>query len=206
MGKKRVPTPIGMSMLDLISNSLAAMIILFIIISSLRLPMIPPERIKGTLFVRYTLERNSRPLEDAASQIWVTPPGVPEKYWGDEILLLNHLDEAYGLFTDCAEVNAKINTKNTVLPLCILVYSPADSANVHYLVIRDPLRGEWRTGLLYVDHDQLGADRQEATFTLQAWFVSATGDGVTPLQDTTYQAPTEYAGFKFETPDWKSLD
>lgn len=183
MAKRRNPSAIGLSMLDLISNALASIIILFIILSSIRVPSIPPERVKGTLLVRLELkESGNAQLE---SIVWVEPPNLGDerkrKFFGGEIYALNTHGKVFGPSADCGCNENNLGfSKNIAITPCIALYTHQDSANVHYLVIRDPVREEkngqkkydWGIGLLYVDHEKLIENRQPVLGKLESWFIN----------------------------------
>lgn len=203
MAKRKQPSAIGLSMLDLISNSLAAVIILFIIISSLRIPFIPPERVKGTLFIRYELIAKIQP-DSAQSEIWLNPPTIHnrrERFWEGNISLVNQ--KYFGVFPDCGGIGKKPrNHKNYIMP-CAMVYSPVDSANVHYLIIRQPIKGEWKTGILYKDHLTITEGVREAKAKIDAWFVGKEVPGFLPEKtDITLIASTSSLDLTFNTPEW----
>lgn len=204
MAKRKGPSAIGLSMLDLISNSLASVIILFIIISSLRKPSIPPERIKGTLLVRFELLPQQN-LVYSESIVWVEPPNISQgdkhKFFGNEIFMINKDDAVFGLCQDCKEKKFPSNMEQFITP-CIAVYSPLDSNNVHYIVIRDPPRNgqeevDWKMGILYVDHDEYDVRQQPATATIQAWFIDNVNQDIHLLKDSILDAPSNSKGFSF---------
>ncbi|MEL6633263.1 MAG: hypothetical protein AAFQ83_17485 [Bacteroidota bacterium] len=207
MPRAKQPSAIGLSMLDLISNSLAAVIILFIIISSLKVPVIPPERIKGTLFIRYELRPDVN-YDMAESKIWVEPPRnhalQKNRYWEEEIFKMNADVGVFGLFSDCGGDQTKRVSKNFVTP-CAMAYSHEDSTNVHYLVIRDPVKGIWQTGLLYRDHVRYPKEEVRAEINIHAWFVGTEQPGIDSLRMRRVKGPTAYYGIEVETPDWKNI-
>lgn len=178
MSRRKKKSAIGLAMLDLISNSLAAVIILFIIISSLRLPSIPPERVKGTLYIKYSLSGN-RNLQNAESKIWLKPPDATKRFWDEDIFNINSDVRIFGQFMDCKGREGsmgKINAgRKGYLTPCAMVYSPVDDHNTHYLVIRDPIKSpvnkDWKTGIFYQDHSEYEDETQFVEANIEAYFI-----------------------------------
>ena len=210
MATRKKPSAIGLAMLDLISNSLAAVIILFIIISSLRIPSIPPERIKGTFFVRYELIPDHH-SEEAQSRIWVSPPSHPEiqkdRYFEEEVLGMNTDWGIFGQFSDCSgKANRSRESKQFITP-CAMTSSPVDSTNVHYLVIRDPVKGTWKTGIFYREHHIMTSAKQPGKAKINAWFVGAEDPGIiSPIPKLNLTGTTDSLGIQLETPDWATMN
>lgn len=179
-------------MLDLISNSLAAVIILFIVISSLRIPFIPPERIVGTLYIRVEFKSKTDSEGSLESTIWMVPPPNPTagkaRFWGSEIMEMNADPSVFGPFSDCGEDFETRKSKGFITP-CIIEYSPEDSANVHYIIIRGPLREKWRIGTLYVDHQEITSSEQAVSVHYEAWLIRSEHSMHHRL-DTVFTAPT----------------
>lgn len=190
-------------MLDLISNSLAAVIILFIIISSMRKPFIPPERIKETLVIRYELKNSN---EKSETQIWVEPSTVDVdsgriRFYGlnnPTIDDMNVNDKVFGRYLDCRlSIDNSVRERTFTTP-CAMVYSPIDSNYVHYLIVRGPTEGSWRTGLLYRDHSQYEQREQPGSIEIRAWLMSEEESSYTEPVFTEITGPTGSRGFNIE--------
>lgn len=198
MRRRKPASAIGLSMLDLISNALAAVIILFIILSALRIPSIPPERVKGTLQVRLEMiPKNNNTKSE--SLIWVEPPTVKtdkfspvsnsKRWFGAEIFGLNNHVDYYGPNYTCLPENYKGEKESIYVP-CISTYVDAENPNVHHLTIREPIEGKWKIGLLYVEHSELMKVEQPAKVKAEYWLMV---NDVNFDSDTTVEliAPSE---------------
>jgi hypothetical protein len=197
MGRKP-QSAIGLSMLDLISNALGAVIILFMILSSVRAPQIPPERIKGTLFIKYEIIDNPH-IKDIEPLIWVqipphsgnppAPGGAESRFYGADIFRMNKENFAFGAFPDCGCKDDKTKRiKNNLTP-CIVTYSPIDSPNIQYLIIRDPIKAkdterDWETGMMYREHNQIVEGVQMGKAKISAWMFGVEGSVDTILSKT----------------------
>ncbi|MCG8330168.1 MAG: hypothetical protein MI974_20890 [Chitinophagales bacterium] len=205
MANRRKAAAIGLSMLDLISNSLAAMIILFIIISSLRLPSIPPERVEGVLVIRYEMN----PMMNnhlAESDFWLSHDAITEGkrfyyHHEGEITMLNNNTQ---LFATCGGWKNNGRENDWTGP-CIYDYTDPDNPNIHYVVVKNPPKGRWKTGLIDANHDEYIHAPQPAKSIVKAWFV---GKELMILQDTIVPefqltGPTHTHPIEFDTPSWE---
>lgn len=213
--KRKRLSPIGLAMLDLISNSLAATIILFIILASLRKPFIIPERINGTLFVRYELiDTVASPIHPGSS-IWLDPPftgnqllpGEQRVYFGPgQISRINGERNLYGTFADCEGLSKKLRKNKKLIPPCAMVYNPIDSPFVHYLILRNPLAGKWRTGIIYEDHPDYEKKTKAVKAKMQAWFIAGQKGELSNLAfEDKLNRTTLHSELEFETPKWNEL-
>lgn len=156
--RKKPSSAVGLSMLDLISNAVAAIFILFILLSAIRLPPIPPERLEGQLIIRYEVigaklqgpqkgkmrfrivepENKNMPAEKLA-------PSWHPKIKGDEELDFESM----------------------------IPYSPSDSQQVYYLVCDTPRVGEWTTTLQYSTHELFLENEKPAQLRISGWIIGA---------------------------------
>lgn len=170
---KRSRSAFGVSMLDLITNALAAAFILFMVFSYMQSQPIPPERVLGTLTVRITFEYSPEIAEFA---LWVKSPYSSDgkRKFNKEILDLNYDELAFG--KSILEYIGNLKLSEAALqPSYISVYTPPDSQNIRTIVVRDPHEGEWEVGVLYVAHENLEQKEQPAYATIQAWFLEKRG-------------------------------
>lgn len=192
---RRPRSAIGVSMLDLISNALAATLILFFVLSILKLPPIPPTRVIGTLVVRCSIHADINPTK-ADIEVWLRPPsGVDnpplERKIGANIAEFNDDPRVFGLYgLHYEKVYEGIYGKN--LPPEVMVYAPPDShTNVRIVIVRDPNEGEGMAGLLYVDHQELTLKIQKAKARIEAWFIKDDGKFKLLVDSTRFIAPTQ---------------
>jgi hypothetical protein len=201
MKKRNKQAAIGLSMLDLISNSLAAVIILFIIITSLRVPYIPPERVKGTLYARIELKGQGQPA-DLESLLWVEPPAGPDqiskRFFGTDIFHLNTDPLVFGPYSDCSQATAAARQKKGFITPCAMNYSSSDNPNIHHLVIRDPLKASWVIGVLSVDHTGFLLEDQPTTADCQVWFLDNMARDSFEITATPLSAPTSNKGWRID--------
>lgn len=201
MARRSLPSPMGLSMLDLISNSLAAVIILFIILAALRIPAIPPERVKGTLMVRLEM-RDFAEDSLVRTEPWVNAPwdmpkpadpkdplyGVEmrEHLFGREIQdSMNMNPRFYGSRFNCADAEIASTYRRKLFSPCAMAYSARYEPNVHYLVFRDPILDIWDFGLTYVDHRDLIKSKVPDAVGIHVWLMTEAGstepDSVGPV-------------------------
>ena len=197
---KKPASAISLSMLDLISNALGAALILFFVLSVLRLPPIPPERVLGTLVIIIRIEAKNA-SQNADAEIWLISPQEANlaREFGPDIEKFNDERNAfsyYGVRYDSTNIDA------ANLAPKVVVYAPVDSPNVRVAIVRDPIKGEWRGGLLYVNHQQYDDDPQPAKAHIEVWFVKeGTSTGILN-EEAFFDAPSQWRQIKFTVPEW----
>lgn len=203
---KKPRSAIGMSMLDLISNALAATLILFFVLSVLRLPPIPPTRILGTLVVRCAVYSNNQP-ERGEVEIMLQPPAYQgqkiESQYGIDIDHFNKDQRVFGLYGLRYE---KIydSVKAASMPDPAMVYSPVDSPFVKIAIIRDPVEGIWTARLIYVDHELSTKSMQSTRAVIEAWFVKdRLKTKIVQKDSTLFVVPSVNFPIKLEMPKWR---
>jgi hypothetical protein len=213
--RRKIINPLGLAMLDIISNSLAAGIILFLVVSAIQKPFIPPERSKGTLYIEYILEAETDP-EMANSLIWLEPPindsnpsqCPPKRFWGaEEINQLNSDWCYYKSFQDCGDFVEEVNSRGMYIPPCVNTYIEKNGNQIIHLVMRDPIMGTWKSGIIYRDHLLLEEKAQIAEVTINLWYVKDRNNnsGNNPTKDRitySFYGPSDNQGFEFTIPKW----
>lgn len=187
MRQRRKPaSAIGLSMLDLISNAVAAVFILFILLSAIRLPPIPPERLEGQLIMRYTL-RNVASPEKAKIRFWIKEE--PGKNPPSEALLGSWFPPIKG--------DEEPDFQKMV------PYKVEKKPNELFLIFDNPSIGKWETLLMYGEHEEHNPKMKPAEAHISIWFVGADKTEWTLSDSTNVTGPTGTLYLPFEVP--KSL-
>ena len=125
------------------------------------------------------------------------------RYFEEEILEMNDDFGIFGQFSDCSEDGRSQRESKKFITPCAMTYSPLDSSNVHYLVVRDPIEGRWNTGIFYRDHNFIVADKHPGKAIIKAWFVGIDDPGIlSPPPKLKLTGATDSLGILLETPDW----
>lgn len=166
----------GLSMLDLISNALAGVIILFFILASSKFPGIPPERVCGNLVVSFT---SSLPLDSSKSSVWARWSPLsgneftqinPEFYYFDSSI--NKLNSIIKLREPFRCLDSNMRSADSKLIPAIRCYQSTEKHKVvkHILTMHDPLAGKWEIGCLYDNHLGLLNSRRPDSVTIDVDF------------------------------------
>ncbi|MCG3158229.1 MAG: hypothetical protein DKINENOH_04870 [bacterium] len=201
---RRPKSAVGVSMLDLISNALAATLILFFVLSILKQPPIPPEYVLGTLVVRCSLRPIGSPKfnsgDTAKVEVWLHSQELNTGRKFGEVGIAS-LEDIAGM-----NIRAFLDSLTIAdLPALAALYTA--SPNEKIIIMRYPPKGNWFAGLLYVSHDKLEFNQQKAIGHIEVWFVKpkpeqSERDIDILAKDSRLIAPTESFGIAFEIPDW----
>lgn len=212
MAKTAPPSPLGLSMMDLISNALSACAILFFILATMKTPTIPPERVLGTLIVKFTVSQNGEDLRNIHTDVYAHAPGknVPCYYGLAEIENLNKIPQVFGdndvgwdrvLKNKSPEEQA--NFKSMLPPSASAVHCASKGET--FVIIHDPTLVEdykWKIGLYYIDHAKYDQNKQPIKIKMEAWLIKDEKEKYT-IKDTILNAPTEHCEFEFNPQDYK---
>lgn len=171
-------------MLDLISNALAASLILFLVLSLMDDPPIPPTRVQGTMVIEGSITREfERGKIDAL--FWLKAPEAEEKY-GESILELGN---------ELSYASTSCDTKAEGIPRVMLYESPEEPAH-QLAIVQCPSEGAWQMGLLYEDHRDLESGRKEAMARISAWYLHENKNFTARIDTSEIIAPTTSLSFE----------
>jgi hypothetical protein len=206
MRTRKRPQSIGLSMLDLISNSLASVIILFIILSSLRTPQVPPETFLGTVFIRYEANFVGHQKPDSLPKIalWIKPNthngiyndllrdenGAPSFIWNQQMVGLNNTIIEYQNSDTASDELVHADPDLKIVRAAI--YSRVDSSNICYLILRNPPAGTYENGLLFTDNLELNKGSTSIMVRRTVEITPHGKDTQRNVKDTTIESPTGY--------------
>ena len=155
MRKRRKPSSaVGLSMLDLISNAVAAIFILFILLSAIRLPPIPPERLEGQLIIRYEVIGKELP-QKGKMRFRINEP--ENKNMPTEEQLLHWHPAIKG--------DPELDFRS------MIPYSPSGAQHVYYLVCDTPRIGQYTTTLQYSTHELFLENAKPAQLRVSGWII-----------------------------------
>jgi len=206
---RKFGNPIAVSMLDVISNALAGVLVLFFVLSSMRLEH---NRIKyqtGILVFEYEYSPSSiEPL------IFVDGPGsLPVKFGRD----IRNPNNRYAEQTNYSEsalqkvtvLKEQIGDKQKII---IQIVDPAYSVKSSS---SSPEDGIWKTGFIYADHKNILKRKIKAKIKFRALFIDADGkthttngtntdEQVKPVKNDTFElkTPTEYKKYEVSIPEY----
>ena len=194
---KRPKTAIGIAMMDLVSNALAASLILFLVMSLMDDPPIPLPQVSGTLVISSTLDpRHGSPADNM--HIWLQEPNMKLEKFGEEILEIGTLldQQADSSCSALAQGNWPPRVLSYVLP---------DKPSAQAIIVHCPTEGAWETGLVYASHRRLEWRRQEAIARIKVMYLHPNSSVQFRGDTTGLVAPTEllhYSGININ----KQLD
>lgn len=171
---------VSISMLDVISNALAATLILFFTTAALQVQAPLPPQVLG----QCVIDVQFLPQVPGAE-----PPTLillsPKCKSGAE-----KINEGINISGDWHPDNTPKDIKG-LPPRCGLYRDPNNPLN-QTIVMYDPIAGKWQLQVLYTDHDLYEKQAVGASAQIRVWFEStATGERV--------EARTETKHFKFTT-------
>ena len=188
---KVAKTPIGLSMLDVVSNALASIILLFFVMVAIRSQPPVPERMVGIFMIDYELQA---PESTPEISVFLERPGrdkVFENAVANEFLT-HDIDSIPGVWGH-AVVLATPGKENTHRRIFYM--------NPEYQEGEDK---EWKAGIIYTDHDKLVEKTFQpgATLTLKAFFISKNSSFVLDTLKSKKQVlyPTQFSRTSFELP------
>ncbi len=183
---------IGVSLLDVISNALASIILLFFVFSALRGQPLPPERVLGILIIDYKF---SPVIDTTAISIYVNAPSLEQK--GERIL-------AFDSEMESRLTTISVDTIPGVWNNAIILTTHGVETKTRRLVYMNPPEGMWQTGIVFADHSRYTSKNYSVKYLLnnvkiKAYFINP--NEVTKVinlndfrQDSILQFPTQ----KFE--------
>lgn len=188
-------TPIGLSMLDVVSNALASIILLFFVMVAIRSQPPVPERMVGIFMMDYEIQV---PESTPEISVFLERPGR-EKIFDSEVaieLLTHDIDSIPGIWGH-AVVLAKPGKEDTHRRIFYM--------NPEYQEGEDK---EWRAGIIYSDHNKLTEKpfKPGATLTTKAFFISRNSSFVLDTLKSKKQVlfPTQFSRTSFELPSYQS--
>ena len=193
-------SPIGVSLLDVISNALASIILLFFILVGLRAVPPPPERMLGMLIVDYEIVGGKHP----EIEVYVDPPDSTA----------GPGDEQPHRFGKSIEGLATEQVQNVpgIWPYAKVLYdadSPDGKERRRRFVYMNPQKyGSWKVGVIYADNADLLEERfdrsKQDTLRIKAWFIQ--DKGALSAIDTVLPVgfPTEHFEIAFRIPKYEA--
>lgn len=167
---------IGVSLLDVISNALASIILLFFVFAALRGQPKPPDRVLGILIIDYKI--NSE-IDTPAISIYIKAPSSDNK---------RERIEAFD-----SEIEDKLETKAVdtiqgVWDNAIILTTPGQEAKTRRLVYMNPQEGTWYAGMIFTDHSRYTSKDyltkyKVNSFEMKAYFVNPEGTKMIQLKD-----------------------
>lgn len=194
---RKFGNPIAVSMLDVISNALAGVLVLFFVLSSMRLEHNQIKYQTGILVFEYEYSpSNIEPL------VFVDgPSSLPIKFGRD----ISDPNNRYAELTNYSEsalqkvtvLKEQIGDKQKII---IQIVDPAYG----------PGDGKWKTGFIYSDHKNILKRKIEAKVKFRALFIDAGGDThttdeqVKPVKSDRFQleTPTIYKKYEVSIPEY----
>jgi hypothetical protein len=194
--RRTIPTA-SLSMMDLVSNALAGVIILFFILSSSKFPGIPPERVCGTLIIEFSMRK---PDPNDMSRVF-----VEFKYDKDErfipysapcfdkrIVQLDSVIQHFAGKAHCSDSLRNTGIANTVPAITAYQVVNQDTTQ-HTVILHDPPEGEWVIGLLYTHHTQIdNAVQSDSIAVSYTWYSNK--EATVAKAQTKLIAPTSRFG------------
>ncbi|MBK6629411.1 MAG: hypothetical protein IPJ87_01545 [Flavobacteriales bacterium] len=212
-------TAIGLSMLDVISNALASIILLFFVLVALRALPPPPERVMGVLIVDYEVTWDAMAENDIRKrqpeiEIGLRGPDFrdvqPQPRFGSAV------ESTVG---DHAFDTGEAKRISGVWPTAKVLQSAEPGRvlkRVFYLNPECPSGQNpctWEASMVYVDDTafyDLGFDKlPDATMRIQAWFVKPAQGELLKRADTTVcptRFPTELKTWEFTIPTYQRVE
>ncbi|MCW5924001.1 MAG: hypothetical protein KIS77_16885 [Saprospiraceae bacterium] len=185
---------IGVSLLDVISNALASIILIFFILVAIRAQPPSPERMLGILVVDYEIQTTERP----DIQIFLKKPaqGVGNYLFNDgiEALKTGEVDSIPGIWAHA-----------------VVMSVPGKENYIRRIMYMNPEKeGEWTAGIIFSDHTRYTYNDYKpfATLKIRAHFVQR--DNLprleTNVDSITVRFPTQRCEVKFKLPEYPVSD
>lgn len=170
---------IGVSLLDVISNALASIILLFFVFAALRGQPLPPERVLGILIIDYKINSVDTPF----IKIYLKAPlevGQPPVFLDDSLIETLETEN--------------VDTITGVWKNAIVLTTPGKESTTRRVVYMNPFKGTWYAGMIFSDHSKY-TDKDYLTryrnnsFEMKAYFVNEKGTKVIKLEDVIKKIP-----------------
>ena len=185
---------IGISLLDVISNALASIILLFFVFAALRGQPLPPERVLGILIIDYKINTVDTPY----IKIFVKAPlqtREPPVFLDDSLI-------------ETLETE-KVDTIAGVWKNAIVLTTPGKETTTRRVVYMNPFEGYWYAGMIFSDHSKYTGKEyltkfSNNSFEMKAYFVNEKGVKVIKLEDVVKKIPhVEFPTQKAEMDSFK---
>jgi len=153
----------GIAMLDVISNALLAMVVLFFEMITIQEKPAPLPTTEGMLIVTVKLILLEGIPADATAVIFLRPPQMSKIgiRFDEDIRKLEGVRNIHS--KNIADITAKF-------PAIIVGAYPGQN-NQKTFSIRNPVKGKWEVGVLYADHKFIDQKIYQARPIIEAWFV-----------------------------------
>ncbi|MEK7256492.1 MAG: hypothetical protein AAB316_17180 [Bacteroidota bacterium] len=184
---KVVKNPIGLSMLDVVSNALASILLLFFVMIAIRSQPPVPERQVGILMVDYELQ-TAEP--EAEIEVFLQRPEKSPSFEREVAEDLKTQD---------------INSIPGIWGHAVVLAKPGREKTHRRIFYMNPEKdGEWRSGIIYADHSKLTerSFQPGASLTLRAYFISGSPKLGTWEKKSQVNFPTQLSGTKFDIPSY----
>lgn len=195
--KKYTVSPIGLSMLDVISNALVATFILFILVSALQLQKQPIERVMGMFYI----EMNFKPDVKLGMEL----PGIYLKSPNSNPSFNSDIDDSDRLYE-------KIKEGTPVLPPHQMVYEDVNNPFKRIIVVMNPIAGVYKAGAFHVNHNEYAEKPIGGQLESKVYFITEpSGDDENPVKLTTkpridkLKFTTQQARFQFPIVSFETM-
>lgn len=170
---------IGVSLLDVISNALASIILLFFVFAALRGQPLPPERVLGILIIDYKF---NSVIDTPLISIYVNAPSPQEK--GVRI-------DAFDSELESKLPTGTIDSIPGIWESAIVLTTPGKEKTTRRFVFMNPTKGLWTAGAIFADHSKYTRteylSNKSNSFEMKAYFINPDkGTKRIILNDTTY--------------------
>ncbi len=218
MTRRRKIGTFGLSMLDIVSNSLAAVIILFFILSTLRVPSIPIERICGTgkveivLYENKKLEKNTKIKADIyvmanAGDHGDSPANMSlikdSIYWSENVIDFDnyYANNLRNVTFECDPGNQIDHPQSITITNELDIHGEPLEA-LKTVTFKNPPRNlEFEIGIIYSDHLEIDLEKKPIKANITCiWQHEA--NQVTADTTITFEAPTNR---RFIVVDWGKI-
>lgn len=175
-------------MLDVVSNALASIILLFFVMVAIRSQPPVPERVVSIFMIDYELQT---PVPTPEISVYLQRPGkraVFEKQVADEILT-HDIDSIPGIWGHA-----------------VVLAKPGQQSTHRRIFYMNPeSEGIWHAGIIYADHDKLTEKsfQPDAKMIMKAYFITNNSPKLDTLRNVRQvQFPTQLGGIEFELPKY----
>lgn len=168
---------IGVSLLDVISNALASIILLFFVFAALRGQPKPPDRVLGILIIDYKI---NSVVDTPAISIYVRAPSLIQKDGQPLELFDTSIEEELP--------TVGLDTIKGVWENAIILTTPGQETKTRRLVYMNPQEGTWFAGMIFTDHSRYTSNdyltkHKGNSFEMKAYFVNPEGTKMVQLKD-----------------------
>ncbi len=188
-------SPIGLSLLDVISNALASIILLFFVMVAIRSQPPPPERQVGMLMVDFII---NTPSDSPTVVIYLKSPETNSPYLFDDQI------------QEQLPTPPEIDSIKGIWDQAVVLTSLDNANKFRRIFYMNPEKGEqnkWHAGIIYSDHTRFTYKdfKTPATVQIKGYFISK---GTMTLDTFIHSAqvlyPTQKFEVEFSVPDYSS--